>query len=452
MYGEVSLLKTVWLVIVVFMYIYNFSMNKFGIPFTSSKLITVFAIINLCFNPAYIPQMFTNRYYRFINGVIFCLLICILFLNFFINYSFVGGYSYPYIIILLSVECFLGGFYIVKLLGNYNITKLFNIMIIAVVIQAIIMIVAIFYNPLRLFIFETLKASGQNVGHDMNLAAMKFRGLALASDRKLGIGVFNGIICNIILHLVITLKRGKKLTYLLYGVAFILTFVSGMLAARTFYVVFLFLMVGLMLKSKLNLIRVLKFILFSLLLVFTIGAGALGTIADKDAIEKIESFSDWTFEAYNAYERTGEVKTGSSDDLLDNHWQYLPEDTRAWWLGGRDRTPVEGGVVALSEYTDSGYLLMLYYVGIIGCIAIYTYLPLIAWKANKLYLKEERMGTLIILIILLFYILEIKYPAMLGSYMIIKFIMLLYITGAERIIFFRNVYLAEQKEPTTKSQ
>lgn len=74
LYGKVPLLKKIWLVIVVFLYLYNFPMNNFGVPFSSAKLVTVFSLVNICFNPDYIPQLFTNRYYRYINGVIFGLL------------------------------------------------------------------------------------------------------------------------------------------------------------------------------------------------------------------------------------------------------------------------------------------------------------------------------------------------------------------------------------------
>ncbi|PSK94461.1 hypothetical protein [Taibaiella chishuiensis] len=446
LYGSVPLWKKVWLIIIIFLYFYNIPLNGFGIPFSSSKVVMMISIVNLFLHPHYIPQLFTNRYYRHYNKVIFLLLAYILLYSFFVHFTFFEGYNYPYVIILFTFDCFLGGFYIVKCLSNYNVRTLINLAIVVVVIQAMIMIVAIVYNPLRLFIFETLKSWDGNMGQDLNLNAMKFRGLALASDRKLGIAVLNGIICNLIIYLSLTLKQKgsrRALSYTLYGVAFILTFISGMLAARTFYVVFSFVFVGLMLRSKYNIVKVAKFLLFSLLIVFTLGAGVLGSVADNDTMEKVEAFADWTFEAYNKYEETGELKTGSSDDLLDNHWQFTPQDTYSWWFGGPDRTS-RGGEVVLTEFSDSGYLLMLYYGGILGCLAIYAFWPFIAWRASKLYLKKERLSTLIVVVVILFYLLEIKYQAILGSYTVVKMLLLLYILGAERLTFFKNLYLNDE--------
>lgn len=172
-----------------------------------------------------------------------------------------------------------------------------------------------------------------------------------------GAGVTSG--AALIMYAYVLISR-KYTTFqlILLTIGFAITFFIGLFMARTTVIGLAGAVVYLIVffitnKDSSNKRQFLKFM--GLCFVFF----SLGT---SFAYVYMPQFTDWGFELFINFQRTGELTTSSSEDLLGMF--IIPDDAKTFWLGN--------GSLFFMGY-DVGYTRLWYYSGIIGTVLFFAY-------------------------------------------------------------------------------
>ena len=425
----------IFLICILFFYFYNIPLQYFGLPFSSGKLITIVSVLYLLQFLLFPEKGKINiNYLKYCLGVVFLLGIVFSINN--IYYSTNDSY-YLTIVLYYIIEYLFGAIFICALLSKYNFTRILDILIKTGVVQACVMVSAAMLPGMKRLVFDILDANAVAA----NFSAWKwednaFRGLALASDARLGMAIFFSSM--IMLIYVNLLQRQTISGYFKYVVYFLLLCIGGTLAARTFFIGFglgLVMLIAILINYK-NGARFLKKyfrkISVSLLLII-IATPLIINLFFSEYAELFSVFSDWAFEIFINLGSKGTLTTDSSSDLFETHLKVIPHDWHTILIGDTNRTFLSSGVHYMGAFTDSGYLRMVYVYGILGSLAHYLFWIYILYKAGKYFSRKEGMRYFFFFLGLNLFICQVKYDVFPGSSLNFKLIVLFLVFGIERM-------------------
>lgn len=433
-----SVFKRIGLQLVLFLYFYNIPLHYFKLPVSSGKIISVIGFFYILAkfiiaNPS--DLKIQHVYVKYIAGSL--LLIVSTFLVNNIIYS-TADFYYLLMPTYYIAEYLVGAYFIVTAFKLLNFRVLLSNMILLGILQSSIMILALFVMPIKDFVFAIMDADPQshNFG-GFGMTDVSFRGFSLASDRTLGMSIFFSSIIVLISILLLNSNREKKLSVLKYALFFIVLSIGGILAARTFFVG-LSLSIALMIfiiyryrdssyKLKKYSRKLLVVIISSIILIPLI----LNTFFPKN-MEMFEMAYNWAFEMFINASKSGSFKTESSQDLFENHLSVIPTDLQTILIGDPNRK-FTNGIHYMGQFTDSGYLRMIYVFGVLGSLPFYIFWIYMIYLTQRYYKDEKGFRYGLIIIGINLFICQVKYDVFPGSSLNFKLIVLFLIFGAERL-------------------
>lgn len=162
----------------------------------------------------------------------------------------------------------------------------------------------------------------------------------------------------ILIAYIISKVKLTKIQFLAMTISYCFVFFIGLFSARTtsiglaLSVIFLFILY--FIDSSSNKKQPIQFAIISIFL-FSVGAGL--------AAYFFPDYTDWAFEMFENYQKTGKFSTDSSDALY--HLFYLPPTIREMLFGTSKGLTFWGN--------DMGYTRLIWYIGIIGTIIFFGY-------------------------------------------------------------------------------
>lgn len=424
--------NSVWFLLLIFLFIFNIPLHLFKIPFSSGKVIAIVGIIYIIKNFLIYPEnaKVSVYYLKYIFGVLSILLTVFLVNN--IIHSTNDTY-YFIIPLFYIIEYLVGSIFLIGYFKIRSTDVLIKALIIISILQSLIMVFSLFIPPLKDFVFAIMDADPQS--HNFSNFGMddfSFRGFALAADRTLGMSVFFANVGFFISLFLIYSKEAKR-KYLILSIVFFFICLGGILAARTFFLglglnFVLFFFYLWFTKDKIKYLskyyrNVILIFLSAIILIPILISGFF-----PEYIDMFELAYNWAFEMFINLFESGSIETQSSSDLFTNHLSVIPSDTMTILFGDRDRTFVNG-IHYMGQFTDSGYLRMLYVFGIIGSVPFYIFWIYIIYLTYKLNKNLEGIGLLLIMMGINLFICQIKYDVFPGSSINFKIIVLLFVFG-----------------------
>lgn len=269
---------------------------------------------------------------------------------------------------------------IFKLFKSLNERFLVKLIIISVAIQSIISFM-LFLKPE----FQSLLYSF------IYLEELKSQKVAdLSESRIIGFGrsffaagIHSGMALMLIVYSIRYFQLESKRKLLLIFL-YALIFSIGMMMARTTLVGAVLSLVMLLYPNNANPLSLskarLKF--FSLLLIIPTIIVISITILSPRLLESINTLIEFAFEFFLNFRESGELKTSSTDRLLEMY--AFPDNLKTWLIGDGLWWERIGWIYYM--HTDVGYLRMIYYFGIFGLIAFFMlqYLILINSLSHRL--------------------------------------------------------------------
>lgn len=172
-----------------------------------------------------------------------------------------------------------------------------------------------------------------------------------------GAGVTSGAALIMYAYLLIS-RKYTSFQLILLTIGFAITFFIGLFMARTTVIglagaVTYLIIYFIANRDTANKRQFFKFLGFSFVF-FTLGVSF--------AYVYMPQFTDWGFELFINYQRTGELTTSSSEDLLGMF--IIPEDTKTFFVGN--------GSLFFAGY-DVGYTRLWLYSGVIGMVLFFAY-------------------------------------------------------------------------------
>lgn len=430
-----SLINKICLQIVLFLYFYNIPLYYFGIPLSSGKLVSVVGILYIILilfikkgNEIKIPR----NYIDFTIGAVIVYVVVFFITK--ILYSTSDSF-YLTVTVFYVLEYLIGAYIIVVLFNISSLEKLLESLITVIVIQALIMFNSLLIPGLKIFVVSVMEANPafQNFSRADQIAD-SFRGLSLASDRTLGMSVFMSI--GLMLIYSMFLVKNRKYNYLKRVFFFIIIFIGGVLAARTFFVglffglLFVFISIIRLPIQNFKLKKFIRLLIVCLFLVFLIIPFVI-KFYFREYQDEINLALEWAFEMFINLFEEGTLRSDSSDDLFENHLGIIPSDLQTILIGDSNRT-FNNGTHYMGQFTDSGYLRMLFVYGVIGSLTVYFFWIYIVSLTSKLYTKEEGIKTLLYFILIILFVSQIKYDVFPGSALNLKLIVMMFVFGVER--------------------
>jgi hypothetical protein len=430
-----NLFYTISIQLVLFLFFYNIPLHLFNIPFSSGKLISISAIIYLS-AILLIKKVWqikiSKEYLYYLVGIFVVFLISFVLLK--IVYNTQDDY-YLNVLFFYIIEYLLGAYFVVTLFKLYSLEKLIKNLINLAVIQSLIMIGSLFIPPLKKIVVDVMEANPQFVLFSKaETIKDSFRGLALASDRTLGMSVFFSISLMLI-YLYISLRQ-PKFNYTKFTLFFVLIFCGGLLAARTF---FIGLFLGLFFLAHLvrrnphisNSLKKYSRIILLTFIFITISTPIIINFFFSDIKEEIDLAFNWMFEIFINSDAEGFAKSESLYDLVYNNLTVLPSNWQTFLIGDPNRT-FQNGIHYMGILTDSGYLRMLFVYGVIGSLSIYLFWIFVFIRTAKLFTRNEGVKYLLFFIAIILFVVQIKYDVFPGSSLNFKLLLIFFVLGVER--------------------
>lgn len=432
--------------LLIFLFIFNIPLHLFKIPFSSGKVIAIFGILYLLKDFFLIPKSIKIDllYFKYIFGVAIILGVVFIVNN--LIHSTKDTY-YFVIPIFYIVEYLIGSIFLIRFFKVKSIDTIIRGLITISIAQAIVMVFSLFVPPLKDFVFAIMDADPQSHNFsNFGMDDLSFRGFALASDRTLGMSVFFANV-GFFISLFLVYSKDAKKKYIVLSVAFFLICLGGLLAARTFFLglflnIVLFVLYLLFLPPKAKYLsryyrNIMIIIITAIILVPIIIANFF-----PEYFDMFELAYEWAFEMFINLFENGSIETQSSSDLLTNHLSVIPSSASVILIGDSDRTFING-IHYMGQFTDSGYLRMIYVFGIIGSLAFYVFWIYIIYLTYRLNRKLEGIGLLLTMMAVNLFICQIKYDVFPGSSINFKIIVLLFVFGivnkSNKILSSENV-------------
>ena len=295
----------------------------------------------------------------------FGVLYFIIFITSCINFNFDLDFFF---FMLTPLSHFGVGFLIYRILGRkFNLASMCDIIILVQTLQAIISFI-MFFNPSIAYMIESYIAFAAEGKVE---EALEYR-LVGIGNAFFGAAATYGVSL-LLLCLVPFLKDSMVYRYkVVYWIIVTMMIAAGILSARTFMFVFLFIpLFFVMVKGNpiMLLIKNWKLIVVIPLLYF-LSVSALSRFTDVD---KYERMGKWAFEAFTSLEDSGEVNT-SSTNRMKEMYATLPNDIISWTIGDAKFSEDDGSYY---KHTDIGYNRHLFYWGILGLLCYLVILMII---------------------------------------------------------------------------
>ena len=299
-----------------------------------------------------------------------------------------------YLLVLLSVRC----------IQDFNLDKLFKMVIYAVALNNLLAVIMFFVPPLQDFM-----VSVQNYDE---LARTKLEEYLDMSFRLYGWGIqtffMGGLISGYALLLLAYLLRkefgGPQSLRLI--LLFLFITLTGMFIARTTLVGAILGGGYLFLPDNWNTELSLTAIRRNFRFLFVVIGAAIAGIATLNYLFPEAWNTDiigYALELYINLDQGNELATQSTDDLMT---MYLWPDNWQTWLIGDGQFNVPGGFYM---DTDVGYLRMIYYFGLLGTAVFFLIQLFLVWRIRWLY-RDRQVALL--LTISLGYVLILNLKAM----------------------------------------
>lgn len=439
--------NNLFFIIALFLFIFNIPLHILHLPFSSGKII---AIVSLIY---FLWIIFMKEAMSFKNVFLeyFLKVVCIISVVFFINHLVYSTDSTYYLTIpfFYVIEYLFGSFFLIKIFRINSFDQLVESFLKIGIIQSLIMLSCLFVPPLKTLVLAVMEADPQShnfSGFETLEAENYFRGFALAADRTLGMSVF---LSNVLMLFTLKLYN-SNLRYSLFKIigfcfCFLILSIGGILAARTFFVGLLlnFGMIAYFMffssNQNVGLKNVKKY--FWGVIIMIIMAIVLVPIAIyllyPELVEMFELAYNWAFEMFINFFQEGTLETSSSSDLMTNHLSVIPTDLKTILIGDDNRT-FNNGIHYMGQYTDSGYLRMLFVFGIVGSLPFYIFWYWVLRKVYKFNSNVFGIGIFLICLGINLFVCQIKYDVFPGSSINFKLIVLFFVFGVTNIIFLKK--------------
>jgi hypothetical protein len=431
-----------------FLFFYNIPLHLFKIPFSSGKLISISSIIYLCvifFIKKVEKIKISKEYLYYLGGVFVVYLISYVLLK--IVYNTQDDY-YLTVLFYYIIEYLLGAYFVVTIFKLYGLDKLIKNLINLAVLQSLIMIGSLFIPSLKKFVVAVMEANPQfALFSKADTIKESFRGLTLASDRTLGMSVFFSISIMLIYNYIVISKA--KVNYFKFTLYFVIIFCGGILAARTFFIGFLFGLFFLLILIRhfsdvsFRLKKYSKKIFLTFLVIF-FSTPIVISLFFSEFKEEIDLAFDWAFEIFINIDAEGSAKSESLNDLLSNHLTVVPSDWQTFLIGDPNRTFLNG-IHYMGTFTDSGYLRMLFVYGLIGSLTVYLFWIFVFMRTAKLFTRSEGVKYLLFFISITLFVVQIKYDVFPGSALNFKLLLIFFVLGVERKKQKTNIKLLNEE-------
>lgn len=424
-------------IVTLFLFVYNIPLHIIHLPFSSGKIITIISVFY--FISVLIEKQRLNFKYVFLIYFLYVLgIIVTVFLVNHIIYNTDDSY-YLTIPAFYIIEYLFGSLFLVKVFRISSIKKLIHSFLVIGIIQALIMLLSLFVPFLKDIVFAVMKADPQSLnfsGFEKLEAEDYFRGFALAADRTLGMSVF---LSNMLMMLSLNIYNSAKLkllTIMSFCLAFVVIAIGGLLSARTFFVGlslnFILMIIFLLTRHRHSIgKRNVKVYLRGVLIFLVVTAVLLPLtihVFYPQQQDMLDLAYNWAFEIFINFFQSGKLETSSTSDLFTNHLSILPSDLKTILIGDEQRTFVNG-IHYMGQFTDSGYLRMVFVFGILGSLPFYIFWIWVLFQIYKYNNQLKGIGFFVFLLGLNLYICQIKYDVFPGSSINFKTLILLLVVG-----------------------
>lgn len=341
-----------------------------------------------------------------------------------------GDYWMPYQMLLFIVDYLVGGVLIVFLLRHYgcdNLKDTLKILVWVIAIHAVIMIAMVLNPSIKNLVFSILREDGRS---EWNEYFFGLRGTGIAATYAYDLAVVQSFGLIFISYLIFSLKTFARI--LLYVLLYLIILISVLISGRTGWIGIGLSLMILGLKAfhisgyKVYLRKqIIKFslIVFSLFVFVGFVFLSFGSAKFQKTIE--DELIPWAFEFFINYGEKGKVETESSNELKDMYFE-IPYD--AWSFGhGYFMDPYDTDSYYMS--TDAGYMRFMLYFGLPGSILLYGFW---LWFFLRLYYRTKQssepfFASLILVLGLYFFTVQIKGAFMVESNVSIRFVLLLFL-------------------------
>lgn len=432
-----SFIKKIFLGIIFFMYFYNPPLFYFGIPVSASKIIILLSLGYFIIYPKTFLYFLQNKkYVAFIISTVI-----VAFSIFFIsNIVHIpnGDNEYVKSVLFYIPELLVCSFFMISMTKEGSFIELIDFLIAIALLQSIIMIIAILSPTLKKLIFDIKDADPYSgLYSKWGWDEYEFRGLAIAADSRLGLSIFHATVCACVLWKYYFMEKISWVFKIKSAITFIIIAIGGILGARTFFVAFIiYIAIILLIFNGRGLLKILRLILYSGVIIYLLYLLLSPIVLSSEKNRVImHELTSWAFEFINAYTAHGTIETGSSDDLFENHLKVYPERGIDWLIGDENRHTTFGRQ-SVRLKTDSGYLLLIFYMGIVGSVILYLFWAFLLGHIFFLYKRRSSYRSFAYIILafsIVIFLGQIKTDFIPGSYLFLKIPILFWVYIIEKI-------------------
>ena len=270
--------------------------------------------------------------------------------------------------------------------------------VITVVLQMIITIL-MFISPIIKESLLKLLAENYQAEVGIDIKALQWRIIGFGSQ-FFAAGIVNSFAL-ILLAILIKHRDSKNEKTALLKVNFILVSVVGTILSRTTLVGILLSFAVFFYKSR---IFILKRSTVKLIFIFAVLIVLFICFMPSSVHKKINTAARFGFEMFYNYFEKGELTTNSTNQLFEMY-DVHPDNLKTLIIGdGYYKNPRDSSLYYMN--TDVGYLRLIFYFGIIGSIAYFTYQITLLKTANKI--TEKLYPQFFFFIAILLLILNLK--------------------------------------------
>jgi hypothetical protein len=400
-----------------FLYIYPIFIGALPIP--NDRILQVIGLAFIICTPFFRSQIFKNvNYYKFVLFSIITIFLA--FLPQIVKFRLVDVYfikdSLGVFFLLLS------SYFIVFIFNkkdeNFNITKLFEGLIIVFFLQAIISFIFFFSQGLFESYISFLKV-------ETNQGLLDRTGLL--NKRLIGVGsaFFSGVIKYGFALLILTCLPYLKDSWIyknkfFYVLCYLVILIAGIMTGRFFFVaIFVSVMLFILLQSNNPFKGLFKLIKISLLSIplFALIYQVAKMFVEGDRLDIILNF---VFEIFINFIENGEVGTSSSDATISMY--IFPKDLISWLFGDGKMLMSDGSYYMGS---DVGYIRLIFYFGLISTI-LYFFIQFLYYKLLMNLTKDKHLKILFFMMFVWVALLNFKGIANGNEYVTLFLICLIY--------------------------
>lgn len=273
---------------------------------------------------------------------------------------------------------------------NMDFNKITRLIIWCGIIQNILSLMMFFNPQINSFLNEIQIISDADIGklEEFN----EFRILGFGSS-FFSSGIINSILLLLCSYIILIEENRSKRT--LWILAFIIIAFIGILKARTVFIGIILSFLYMLFTSAKRLFAVLF-----ITIIFSVIISSLISLLFPDVVDQFEILLNFGFELFIKYFEFGSFESNSTNDLQEMY--VYPQYLKTYIIGdGKWNDTVNG---AYYMGTDIGYLRLVFYFGILGCVLFFSFQFSIIYKLfnrNNSWPYRSLIISLFVLLILL---------------------------------------------------